>query len=88
MVSARAMNSPSEKALAMAVHAVLSGDAVCPEIDARIAVEAAHGPKLGLDRSVCLRDVMAAIVEWQVRLNAGTAGPLLDFIERTFGGAD
>lgn len=54
---------------------------------ARKVLEAAHDPELGLDRSVCLRDVVNALRsagvnedEWRPHLAPA------NFIEREFGG--
>lgn len=52
-------------------------------------LNAAHDPALGLDRSVCLRDVVEAIAEWEALAaegNALTVDSGAKYVERVFGG--
>lgn len=58
-------SGPSEAAVdaAEALHLGPSGTVVMPS--PRIVLEAAHNPALGLDRSVCLRDVVAYLQRFE-----------------------
>lgn len=84
-------SDPSDKAVSRGQEAMLDHrgyrDDDFPV--ARLVLDAAHDPALGLDRSVCLRDVAVA-----VRYAAGhirtmskdqACGDMADFIEREFG---
>lgn len=48
--------------------------------DHRKAIDAAHDPALGLDRSVCLRDVVEAL-----RSQFGVTNRAADWLQREFG---
>lgn len=81
-------SGPSDKAVEAARQAWNPDDELPSERQARRALDAAHDPALGLDRSVCLRDVVEAIT----RAHAPTGDRFrwdradwADFIEREFG---
>lgn len=69
------MTGPSEKAIQAA-------EKVWSHRVAAQAVRAAHDPSLGLDRSVCLRDVVEALRERGAFLSHESPA---DFIEQEFG---
>lgn len=84
------MSGPSDKARKAAVDAYdhnLSHPVTT-------ALKAAHDSALGLDRSVCLRDVVEALRTYEGEEIAGAPFPqtnydqeiVADFIEREFGG--
>jgi hypothetical protein len=89
------MSGPSDKAVGITrrvgeIATTLQADkqnlpALCEE-----AVHAAHDPALGLDRSVCLRDVVEALRDrWEPGAWVGnyrTVNDAADFVEREFGG--
>lgn len=80
------MSSASEKAMEAAT-AALDGE-YAPEALARQAVTAAHDPALGLDRSVCLREVVEAVGHAAFHPTGEVAGfrrQIIDFIESKFG---
>jgi hypothetical protein len=85
MVEAGTVSGPSEKAMEAAVECSRPGT---PRGDVISTVLGAHDPALGLDRSVCLRDVVEALLskgragESALYSTYGIAG---EFIEREFG---
>jgi hypothetical protein len=86
------MSGPSERALA-AVEDALDGPdvgATCymdwpVEMVARKALDAAHDETLGLDRSMCLRDLVAMLRAEDAGWGADTSGGA-DWIVEQFGG--
>lgn len=83
------MSGPSDKA-ERAAQTALSGKGTPPSYVSR-ALYAAHDPALGLDRSVCLRDVVEAIRNEGAKEGSDLAladhyYSAADFIEREFGG--
>lgn len=83
------MSVPSAKAIEAANRA-FGPSPLDPPDDMRTVLEAAHDSALGLDRSVCLRDVVEALGgEWaKGRLtNWETQQDAAIYIERKFGGS-
>lgn len=74
------MSSPSDKAVA-ALQARYGFNTIAPW---REIAATTHDPALGLDRSVCLRDVVESVR--MLRGTAFSAGDIADLIEREFGG--
>jgi hypothetical protein len=79
------MSSPSDKAVEAVAELLLEEE--FPLIVATDALNAAHDPSLGLDRSVCLRDVLAVIGEddpgWPELVARQFVSP--EIIEQEFG---
>jgi hypothetical protein len=77
------VSGPSEKAQQAAYAATQDFAGMIPLGTLALTFEATHDPALGLDRSVCLRDVVE-----RVRREEGAMGyhDTADFIEREFGG--
>lgn len=78
------MSGPSDKAWAVAHNR--RGRA--PETPTRDLLLAAHDPALGMDRSVCLRDVIEKLRstrEWQRPDDQHLLDEVANFIEREFG---
>jgi hypothetical protein len=85
------VSKPSEKAINAAADALAEtfarAGAISPAIeDADVVLEAAHDPALGLDRSVCLRDVVEKLRDAPQPYQGGpaSAASAADFIEREF----
>jgi hypothetical protein len=76
------MNWPSEKAQQAAYAATQDDDGMIPVSTLALAFEATHDPTLGLDRSVCLRDV----VWWMMHSENDRDRRMAVEIEREFGG--
>lgn len=77
------MSGPSDKAVEAAANGWGPGSESFAV--ARTQLRRAHDPALGLDRSVCLRDVVAKLREFDVPLeSAATRDRCADFIEREF----
>ena len=77
-----APGGPSFRAVTRALNAWDMQSHLNPRTDVIYAVHAAHDPGLGLDRSVCLRDVTEAL-----QSDDRFFGPLedpADFVERKF----
>jgi hypothetical protein len=84
------MSGPSDKAVEAAtkfIDVMAKGPHANNPIAAKGALEAAHDPALGLDRSVCLRDVVEALRADRVgdAYEMMDASDAADFIEREFG---
>lgn len=77
------MSMPSKKALDAAHGTYKRTGKLWPTEE---IVYAAHDPALGLDRSVCLRDVLEALRQRTFAAERSTWGQAADFIEREFGG--
>lgn len=85
------MSGPSDKAVEHARD--LDSDFGGRDEDVtREVLDLAHDPALGLDRSVCLRDVVEVVRMWsnkdpEVANTARNAGGVVGLIEQVFGGA-
>ena len=82
------MSGPSDKARGAADRS-LPLDMPITRANVQAALDDAHDPALGLDRSVCLRDVVEALREHGRLRNFPKYGGVsaVDFIEREFGGS-
>jgi hypothetical protein len=78
---------PSEAAQQAAYAATQRDDGLIPVSDLALTFEALHDPALGLDRSVCLRDVVNALRQEDPSALKGF-WPALHFIEDQFGVPD
>lgn len=78
------MSSPSERASKAAASVVYADQ----EVAVSLALEAAHNPALGLDRSVYLRDVVEALRAMRTESTTGTITKhdAANHVETTFGG--
>lgn len=77
------MSKPSEKAIEAARRALLPWVMNTAINESRVALKAAHDPVLGLDRSVCLRDVL----DWADQfMDEHGSAPVRSEYEREFGG--
>jgi hypothetical protein len=85
------MSGPSDKAKGAADRSLptnrLTGEVPITRDDVQAALAAAHDPALGLDRSVCLRDMVEWLRGTQEYHHGYIGDPAADLLARKFGGS-